>query len=182
MTFPFTQSWLPEPEPAFCPGIAKITIGKGKLYLLAELTQTQVATTATAHQQRLWEQGDVVEFFIQRVGDEDYYEYQIAPNGMILSLHYPDRAAIAEVRNGVSKMEEYLSDLPIEGSATVTPIGWNAILTIPVTTSIGDHFLVNCGRYDYSSGIAPVISSTSTLIQRDFHRLEDWREIILMEE
>ncbi len=171
----FSQSWLPEHEPDFHPGMVEISLINGVfLQFEATLIQPRVRTNATAHQQRLWEQGDVVEFFIQKVGSPDYYEYQIAPNGMMLALHYPDQTAVAAVRSGKRKLEEYLSDLLPEGSASVTPDGWQASLMIPLPHENLGNLKLNCGRYDYSPTTAPIVSSTSKLTKRDFHHLDEW--------
>jgi hypothetical protein len=169
--FSFAQSWLPEPEPGFHPGSVELTRSTEFLHLHAELKQPFVTTRATANQQRLWELGDVLELFVQRIGAQDYREYQIAPNGIMLALHYPNQAAVSAVRNGERQMEEYLCDFPIEGSAIVTPDGWNATLCIPVSDT---PLRINCGRYDCSFASAPVVSSTAPLNKRDFHRLEEW--------
>lgn len=171
LPFSFAQPWLTEPEPGFHPGSVEITRNTASLHLRAELSQPLVSTKATASQQRLWELGDVLEFFVQQIGSDDYYEYQIAPNGMMLALHYPDQKAVSAVRNGERQMEEYLCDLPLKGKAIVAPDGWSASLSVPAS---GEQFRVNCGRYDYSLGSAPVVSSIAPLSKRDFHRLEEW--------
>ncbi|MEI6321839.1 MAG: hypothetical protein WCP60_01900 [bacterium] len=176
MIYPFTQSWLPEPEIGFHAGSVEILCNDGVLLFKAELQQPLVSTLATAHQQRLWELGDVVEFFVQKTGDSDYHEYQIAPNGMMLALHYPDSNSVISVRNGERRMEEYLCCLPT-GNAAITHSGWRASLSIPVA---GHKMRLNCGRYDCSMGLPAIISSTSNLTQRDFHRQQDWREFIPM--
>ena len=75
-------------------------------------------------------------------------------------------------------MEEYLTTLPLAGSAIINPTGWEAALTIPIS---GHKLRINCGRYDYSMGSPAIVSSISDLTERDFHRLQDWREITLME-
>lgn len=170
LVFPFFQAWLPEPEQKFHPATAEISFGGSVMILSATMTQQSVTTHATTHQQRLWELGDVVELFIQRVGCEDYYEYQIAPNSLMLALHYPDREAVAAVRNGRQSIEEYLCPFP-EGTATITPTGWVASLSIPI--GVGQH-RINCGRYDYSLGKAPIVSSIAPLTKRDFHEVENW--------
>jgi hypothetical protein len=167
----FAQFWLSQPDPSFHPGSVNISRSEGRLHFHAELFQPQLTTKATAHQQRLWELGDVVELFVQTVGEFGYDEYQIAPNGMMLALHYPNQDAVTSVRNGERKMEEFLSDLPGEGNTSVTATGWRASLSIPASDA---PLRINCGRYDYSSSESPVVSSIAPLTKRDFHRLEEW--------
>lgn len=172
MHLSFTQSWLQKPEALFHPGTVEVTLLKDSLLFHSTLIQKKAGTSATAHQQRLWELGDVVELFLQQIGAEDYYEYQIAPNGLMLALHYPDHNAVTAVRSGERHMEDFLADLPNDGTASTAADGWCASLTVPVT---GKRFRFNCGRYDYCEGSTPVISSTSPLTKRDFHRVQEWK-------
>ena len=178
----FSQAWLSETEPGFRPGLALITWNRGELHLKAELIDDEVITTATAPRQRLWELGDVVELFFQRAGESGYYEYQIAPNGLTLALHYPDPSGVAAVRSGARQMEEFLTALPRAAGTLGTSQGWNASLSIPLHAFPGDRIRVSCSRYDAGIGRAPIISSTSPHPVRDFHRPQDWRELVLVEE
>jgi hypothetical protein len=178
----FSQAWLSKSELGFRPGVAQIEWDRGQLRLLVEMSDDEVGTTASANQQRLWEHGDVLEFFIQRFGNEDYYEYQISPNSFTLALHYPDTTSVTAMRNGSRTLEEFFTDKPLEARAVMTPTGWNAMLCIPLPARRGDIIRVSCSRYDYGTGRSPILSSTSPHPILDFHRSQDWREIVLMEE
>ena len=181
INLPFMQAWLPEPEPEFEPGTAEISWRDGKLHLLADLADDEVITSASAHQQRLWEMGDVVELFIQRAGEECYDEYQISPNGMTLALRYPDISCVEGVRKGTRRIEEFFSELLAETSTWKTNLGWGVSISVPLAYCQGDRVRLSCGHYDAASGRIPIISSTSPHLVRDFHRPQDWREIILVE-
>lgn len=178
-SWPFSQSWLPEEEMDFRPGRANFSWSQGHLSLEADLIDEEVSSIATAHQQRLWEQGDVIELFFQREGKDDYYEYQIAPNGFTLALHYPDLSQVMAVRRGERPLEEFFSRELIEAEAEMTPKGWKARLSVPLDAKEGDQMRVSCSRYDYGTGRAPILSSTSPHPIRDFHRPQDWRKMIL---
>ena len=173
----FSQAWLAEQEQGFRPGIALISWSQGELHLKVDLIDDEVMTTATAHQQRLWEQGDVVEFFVQRVGKPDYHEYHLAPNGLTLALHFPDSSCVASVRSGGRRMEEFLTVLPRRAEVLKTLQGWNASFSIPLDGASGDRILVSCSRYDAGTGRNPILSSTSPHTVCDFHRTQDWREL-----
>ena len=175
------QPWLSEPESGFEPGTANISWRDGKLNLLVELLDDEVITSANAHQQRLWELGDVVELFVQRAGEECYEEYQIAPNGMTLALRYPDPFCVEGIRKGTRRIEEFFYQLPLETNTWKSNFGWGASIAVPLTSSHGDRVRFSCGRYDASPARTPIISSTSLHPVRDFHRPQDWREIILVE-
>jgi hypothetical protein len=150
------------------------------LHLQADLIDEEVITTATAHGQKLWEHGDVVELFIHKEGESGYREYQVAPNGFTLSLHYPEISCVAAVRSGERAMEEFqIEEIP-SVDVSKTDHGWGVSLSIPLPLTPGERFRVSCCRYDTGSGRAPVISSTSPHPVRDFHRPQDWREFIPM--
>lgn len=175
---PLLQSWLAESDGDFLPGVATFSWSDGKLHLKAELIDNALSTTATAHGQKLWELGDVVELFIQKVGEPDYREYQVAPNGFTLALHYPDISCVAAVRSGERRMEEFLSKEIPTAQISIIPKGWEILLSVPLEASPGEMFRVSCCRYDAAEGRPAVISSTSIHPVRDFHRPQDWREFV----
>jgi hypothetical protein len=181
----FSQAWLPEPEPGFRPGSARIDWDATSVRIIADLASDKAGSGASADGERLWELGDVLEVFI---GDADggYREYQIAPNGFMLSLRYPDLSCVGGVRGGSRRLGEFFTERPLEAGATVTPEGWHAMLVIPrplpATTQGKGCFRLSCCRYDYGTGGPPVLSSTSPHPVRDFHRPQDWREIPPVEE
>lgn len=178
LSLPLLQSWLQEPEYGFRPGMAMFSWSDGRLHLQADLVGKAAGTTASAHGQKLWEHGDVVELFLQREGDEDYREYQVAPNGFTLALHYPDISCVADVRSGKRCMDEFLADEIPTVQITTTGDGWRVLLSVPLMAAAGERFRVSCCRYDAGAGSPPVISSTSPHPVRDFHRPRDWREFI----
>jgi len=171
---PLLQSWLPHPEPSFRPGRARFFRKEGTLVLEAAFEGGTPISSATAHGQRLWEHGDVAELFVQKLGEETYREYQVAPNGFTLALRYPDAAGVALVRSGERKLEDFLTEEIPEVRITKEE-GWSVSLTVPLPSTAGDRFRVSCCRYDHSQGHPPVISSTSPHPVRDFHRPQDWR-------
>lgn len=178
LIMPLIQSWLQKPEPGFLPGMATLSWYEGRLHLKADLIDEEVSTTATSHGQKLWEQGDVVELFIQKEGEPGYREYQVAPNGFTLALHYPDISCVAAVRSGERLMEEFLVNEIPSAHITMTGDGWEVLLSVPLEVSPGVKFRVSCCRYDAGAGRPPIVSSTSLHQVRDFHRPQDWREFI----
>ena len=178
MELPLTQSWLPQQEDGFRPGLATFSYSDGNLHLKAELIDEDVSSIATKHGQKLWEHGDVVEFFIQKEGDSGYREYQVAPNGFTLALHYPEITCVAAVRSGERHMEEFLTKEIPAATITMTSEGWQVLMSISLPASRGERFRVSCCRYDAGNGRPPIISSTSAHSIRDFHRPQDWREFI----
>lgn len=177
-----TQSWLLKPEEGFQPAYADVSWQEGVLHLRVEVTDKEVFTTASSHGERLWEHGDVIELFFQRFGESSYREYQVSPNGFTLALHYPDISCVASVRRGERPMQEFLVREIPKTEVSPTEEGWILSLSIPLPAAPGERLRVSCCRYDAGPGRPPVISSTSPHPVRDFHRPQDWREMLLMEE
>ena len=167
----------PEPEEGFQPGTASITWGNGILYVSIDFTDDDVMTTASAHQQRLWEHGDVAELFVQKVGEIGYDEYQVSPNGFSLGLHYPNISCVASVRSGELDLEEFFSKSSFKATAVITDSGWRADFAIPLPCSPSHRILISCCRYDAAKGRTAIISSTSPHPVRDFHRPQEWHTI-----
>lgn len=178
MELPLTQTWLLKQEEEFRPGVAMFSYSEGKLHLKAELIDEEVYSTATAHGQKLWEHGDVLELFIQKEGEQGYREYQVAPNGFTLALHYPDISCVEAVRNKKRHMEEFLTKEIPAATITMTPDGWQVLVSISLPASPGERFRVSCCRYDAGNGRQAIISSTSPHPVRDFHRPQDWRGFV----
>jgi len=179
MKLDLTQSWLPEQEADFRPGTAAFSWRGGRLLLEADFMDEEVESSATANQQKMWEHGDVIEFFFQRGGSTNYHEYQLSPNGFTLALHYPDVTAALAVRKGERQLEEFFIPPPLEALTHRTEVGWSGRLVVPLEGAPGDRIRVSCSRYDYGSGRPPVLSSTSPHTVRDFHRTAEWREFVL---
>ena len=99
------------------------------------------------------------------------------PVAVLGSLH-----SVAAVRSGERRMEEFLGNEIPKAKISRSAEGWSVSLSLPLTASPGDRIRVSCCRYDYGSSRAPIISSTSPHPVRDFHRPQDWREIVLMED
>ena len=179
MKLDLRQSWLPEQEGDFHPGTATFSWKDGRLILEADFIDDEAGSSATANQQKMWEHGDVIELFFQREGNIDYHEYQISPNGFTLALHYPDYAAAVAVRKGERQLEEFFIPPPLEAKAQRTKEGWCGRLVVPLEGAPGDRIRVSCSRYDYGTGRAPILSSTSVHKAREFHRSSEWQEFIL---
>jgi hypothetical protein len=179
MKLDLVQSWLPEPDAGFQSGSATFSWKNGTLDVVIDLRDESVSSCATAHGQRLWEHGDVAELFVQRVGETAYHEFQISPNGYTLALAYPDLSGVASVRSGARPIEDFFSKGSFKADAELTATGWLARFSIPLDGIPGDTIRVSCCRYDAAADRNPIISSTSLLSIRDFHRPQEWRELVL---
>src|ERR1035438_3559835 len=59
------QGWLAKPDPNFAPMTVRSGWRPDGLFMFAELTDADIFTQATAHNQRLWELGDTFEIFLR---------------------------------------------------------------------------------------------------------------------
>lgn len=176
------QCWLPMPQRTFQPGTVWLAATGDALLIFAKLTGSSARTTATVDNQWLWELGDVFEIFVQSYGGDSYFEFQIAPNGRLLQLHYP--SACAPRQDGVS---QYLrSDRLIEFAShhEAKTQEWRIAVRLPVSNLLpprkvaeGAEWRMACCRYDYAADGSFVLSSTAHLSRPDFHRIGEWSRI-----
>ena len=155
-----------------------------ELFVFAELTDADIFTRATAHNQRLWELGDAFEIFLRLAGRESYVELQVAPNNRRLQLDYSNPAAVERAR-ALGSVKDFIMPAKTFRSRTwLLPkdAKWFVLAQIPAS-SVGGKSRLRPGmewrfsfsRYDYTRGrVAPVISSTSPHAKADFHRQQEW--------
>lgn len=176
------QCWLPMPQRSFQPGTAWLAATDDALLVFAKLTGSAARATATEDNQWLWELGDVFEIFVQSYGGDGYFEFQIAPNGRLLQLHYP--FASAPRQNGI---DQYLrSDRLIQFAShhNATTREWRIAARLPIPNILpprkiaeGAEWRMACCRYDYAADGSFVLSSTAQLSRPDFHRIGEWSRI-----
>ena len=178
------QGWLAKPEPDFAPMTVRCGWRPDELLVFAELTDADIFTRATAHNQRLWELGDAFEIFLRLAGRESYVELQVAPNNRRLQLRYPNPAAVDRAR-ALGAVKDFILPPNTFRSRTwlrVKEAEWFVLAQIPASAVGRKSPLrprLECrfsfSRYDYTRGRkAPVISSTSPHQQVDFHRQQEW--------
>lgn len=180
------QAWQEKASPGFLPATVWAGWQADSLWIYAELMDVDIFTQASATNQRLWELGDVFEFFLRPASQESYVEFQIAPNNQYAQFRYPDRAALEQARkHGFARA---MIPEKIFSSRTwirETEACWHILLRIPAATVgistlslAGQQWRFSCGRYDYTRGMRePVISSTSLHVRADFHRQEEWGQL-----
>jgi hypothetical protein len=147
----------------------------GQLFILAYIPDEAIWSTASGHNQRLWELGDTFEMFFQTEGRQEYYEFHVAPSNFRLQLRFPSPEEFAAKREDA--FEEFL--LPEDSFTSETAIrerDWVVFSAIP-TKLVGKSktWRFSFCRYDYASeDEEPNLSSTSDYRELDFHRIEDW--------
>ena len=154
----------------------RLSCVNGLLRLSALMQNRAVTTKATEDNQRLWELGDVLEFFIQIAGHDDYYEFQLAPNGRTLKLHMPNDKTFRRI-----PFEKRFCDVPLQVCNAVSARRGLVYLEISVPLAYLEggaeaekiRYLV--GRYDYTDGVRE-ISASSPMPKGEFHNTASWTE------
>ncbi|HEX4349031.1 MAG TPA: hypothetical protein VH251_01525 [Verrucomicrobiae bacterium] len=178
------QAWLEKLESDFRPATVRAGWRGNSLRVFAELEDADIFTSATAHNQRMWELGDVLEIFLHPAGSSDYVELHVTPNNQRLQLSFPDAATMRRAQAENFFDDLILSDGVFHSHAWTQPEKgkWYVHAEIPAALVCGDNWLPAEGewrfsfsRYDYTHGRQdPVISSTSPHARPDFHRREEW--------
>lgn len=181
------QAWRDSPEPAFARAIVRTGWREQSLFVFAELTDADIFSAATDHNQRFWELGDAFEMFFQPVAQPAYVELQVTPHNHRLQLRFPDETWRARVPkdDAVSKalmpVETFASTVWIDRAAEQ----WCVLAVIPCAAVrdvardlAGDCWKFSFSRYDYTRAHdAPVISSSSPHAAPGFHRLHEFGEL-----
>ncbi len=181
------QAWRSAPEADFTPGYVRVGWRRDLLLVFAELSDTDIFTRATMHNQRMWELGDAFEIFLQSEDSANYVEFHIAPNNQRLQLSFPDTATLRRAQ-AANAFEDYLlPDGTFRSRVWTQPKNWKWFIytEIPassvcrVATSLAERrWRFSFSRCDYiRRRQAPILSSTSPHSVPDFHRREEWRTL-----
>jgi len=184
------QAWLAAPETDFAPATVRVGWRGNSLRVFAELDDRDIFTRATAHNQRMWELGDVLEIFLQPADSPAYVELHVTPNNHRLQLRFPDVATLRRAQAADSFDDLILSDGVFDSTTWLQPDQrqWQVHAEIPAVLVCGADKLpgekpwrFSFSRYDYIGGRRePVISSTSPHARPDFHRLDEWGNLFFM--
>jgi hypothetical protein len=185
----FSQQWLSCPDASFLPGSVRIGWHGADFFYFATLQDAHPSTRATAHNQRLWLLGDVLEVFAGIPQEPAYIEYHTAPNEMALHLLWPESTALAAANTSPDGVTPYIiQDRTAKAISRTTPQGWQVLGRIslfsafskPVGSLNNSIWDLNFGRYDYT-GDQTTISSTSPLTHPNFHRRSEWIPVQFIE-
>lgn len=173
-------------EPVRKPATVWLGHADSKLFVLAYLPDAQIWSTASGHNQKMWELGDVFEMFLQAEGHVEYVEMHVTPSNYRLQLRFPDRDGVARVRAGEVFEEFVLPEGSFSSETAIRTEDWVVFAEIPSSVIFGakkDLSGKKCKfsfcRFDYDAdGSEPVHSSTSDYKELDFHQIEEWRTLV----
>jgi hypothetical protein len=161
------------------------------LRFYALLEDSDMTTRATADNQRLWELGDVVEFFVKPREDRpEYYETHLDPAGHMMDLYVESREKFENETISWEDMVDFESFASRRVETFPERSRWAAELRTPWRTygcesppAPGTRWRFAVCRYDYSSrhrsGVdEPELSSTAHITELSFHRHDEWHELV----
>ncbi len=181
--------------PAFWKGVdngkgtrVKLLWDNEGLYFAGEMTDQEMRSFGTKHNDSLWN-GDVFEMFFKPDSDKPaYYEFQSNPKGVMFEVAFPERGAkvgdfsalpglgmtvVAVVDGTLDKPGDKDKGWTVEGR-----IPWTAFASTGGRPKLGDAWKFAICRYDYGpEGTAPTLFSSAPLTQPSFHRHEDYGKL-----
>ena len=147
----------------------------GDLVVRAAAYDAYAQNQAVVDNEKTWLLGDVIEFFVQAPGREDYFEFHVTPEGRRLQLHLLDYRTFRDF-----SFESKCCDLGLRVKSRVVQNIWLSEMRIPfvalgISGVSGIRFAV-C-RYDYGAAGDPEMSSTMSDGELGFHNPPKWRTV-----
>ena len=183
------QAWRSRHQAGFCPGEVLLWGKRGRLFFRVQLEDPRPWTSARHSRQLLCQKGDVLELFIAVDEKKDYHEFHVAPNGLILGLHWPEPKSFQGVKNA-KDLKPFLAPSGLLHAKVSKGCGdWMITGNLPLGSfrekghdgrkaEVELHF----ARYDYLRNGTFVLSSTAPLRRPSFHRRREWNRFRWIEE
>jgi hypothetical protein len=176
----FRQAWQENLSPDFREGTVRVGWNAAGFWVLASLTDDHIVSRATAANQPLWTLGDVFEIFVRDLAGEEYLELHTDPKGYWMQLRFASDRVFALLKARQIRVEDLLVDEPLFHTRTrEREGGWDVLAC--VTAVHGRNLRASFGRYDYGPGGEPVLSSTSTHREVNYHDQSAWMDFRLVE-
>jgi len=179
------QAWQASPSVGFAPATVRVGWRDDTLLVFASMTDTDVRTDVTGHNQRFWELGDTCEIFLRPVDQAAYVEFHVSPNNYRLQLRFEDDTWMSAEPTVDPFAASVRAGELFRSHTWNTGAGWSVLAGIPSTSVCdtvrplaGSTWLASFSRYDVTgaSGV-PVISSTSPHAAPAFHRQQEWAHL-----
>ena len=178
----FTQPWQETPDAEFQQSRVQLRWKNNALILEVELTDAQIISGATAHNQRLFLLGDTLEVFLKRPELDSYLELHVDPQNFRTALRWPPGGIESCRESDGTPLENFQIDPECFGSRVENfPGGWRVEVSVPpqlldwTEFAPGQSLLVSVCRYDYAeSDGTPILSTISSHEVKNFHDWTDW--------
>ena len=181
---PLRQSWLDADRMPAERALAYPFRTQEGLGFYVWMEDSCVFTEARRNNEKMWQLGDVVEFFVKPgVDRDDYWEIHVTPNDLIMDIHIPSREGVL---GGSIPWEQVIAAQSGAHTTVVTNAerkSWAAGICIPWTAfgspippPPGTLWQFAVCRYNSPGSLAeePELSSTALLEGPGFHRYEDY--------
>ncbi|HCE42560.1 MAG TPA: hypothetical protein DET40_03320 [Lentisphaeria bacterium] len=157
------------------------------LNVFAMMEDSDVFTYAKGRNDQTWLKGDVLEFFFQPAGTQNYYELHVAPNLATLELSIPNAKKLVGEKYDFKSLF-YKSDMKCETGTFKGKgkTGWWGLMKIPAggielpgkSGRLG-RFAVCRYNYNKDGGIILQESASAAFPKFRFHDPDNWHELIL---
>jgi hypothetical protein len=155
------------------------------LCFYGRLQDSDIFSTATADNQKMWTLGDTLEVFV-KPGTErtDYWEIHVTPNDFIMDIHIPDRERFTG--GEVTWQDVIAPNSHSKKRVAVLDGVWAVELCIPWAAfdlkgipAAGTTWLFAVCRYNYNGGLDnPEHSSTASFTEPGFHQYEEYTHLV----
>ena len=184
--------------PAAAATEAKLLWDNRNLYIAFENADTDVWSTLTKRDEKLWTQ-EAVEVMLDANGDgKSYIELQVAPNGTIFDTYLPTYRKYEDTLDPKRKQFDWNSKLKaavkVDGTLNKRDDqdkGWTVEMALPlvdvngldkpgakVPPSVGDIWRLNLYRMDTPKDKGQLAAAWSPPMVGDFHKLDRFGEIV----
>lgn len=179
---------IPAAGPARSSTRARLLWDAESIWFAAEMEDVDLYATITDPDGRLWE-NDVFElFFKPSTSSLHYYEFQVNAANALLDMRLPSRGAGGYERFRKAPGPSIGAKVALAGTlnqAGDRDRGWTVEGRIAwegfEAPKAGELWRFALCRYDYSSAYeAPELSSCAPLTERNFHRYEDYADLLLV--
>ena len=187
------QAWLATPSPGFRPSRVWTGWTSQALIVYAELEDVDIFNPVTEFNALAFRSGDVFEMFLRPENQAAYYEFHITPGNQKLQLRIPSATAFEEARRQPCiPAEWFVTSRVVESQVRVDEAAerWSVVAEVPFDLvaekgrpQTGDCWRFSFSRLDYTRGESePVLSSSSSHTECNFHRQQEWGILQLTDE
>ncbi|HPN84671.1 MAG TPA: hypothetical protein PK821_04965 [Victivallales bacterium] len=153
--------------------------------MMSVMEDSDVYSDAQPINDRTWEKGDILEFFIRPPEQERYYELHVAPNLASLQISIPKCEDLLAKKY---KLADLFFDMDAELGAGIISTenfkGWWGLISVPAKNINIDLNKTHSAtftvcRYNYWRKVeTPECSSSAPLTQNRFHSPHQWQTLI----
>ncbi len=162
-------------------GFAFLWLSPDYLNVCAVMQDSDVITLASGKNDRTWEKGDVIEFFLQANPElTNYIELHLAPNQATLEYAIPDSKQL----NSYSP-EMLIFESGMETETGIFEQGWWGQIRLPLkklkfSSNLAPRFCICRYNYNRQNWENPELSSTTLFHSRPhFHQPNEWQTLII---